>query len=128
LLLYCILYHFADRIIKTALILIVAILGILSLYWAALFRVEQNMSALVVWVVDFDGQVAPYTDVTPIVGPQIVSAAEALIAPSGAVGWGSMPASAFNYDPMAVRKAVYDQKCWAVSFLLFFCMGRSDSP
>ncbi|KAM3086221.1 hypothetical protein ACMFMG_000356 [Clarireedia jacksonii] len=99
--------------IITTLILIVAILGILSLYWAALFRVEANLSALVVWVVDFDGQVAPYMDVTPIVGPQIVSAAEALIAPSGALGWGSMPASAFDYDPMTVRKAVYDQKCWA---------------
>ncbi|TVY57813.1 Nitrosoguanidine resistance protein SNG1 [Lachnellula cervina] len=97
----------------TTVILSIFILGILSLYWAALFRVEQNMSALVVYVVDFDGQVAPYTDVTPIVGPQIVSAAESLIAPTGSVGWGSLPASAFNNDPMAVRQAVYDEKAWA---------------
>ncbi|TVY21314.1 Nitrosoguanidine resistance protein SNG1 [Lachnellula arida] len=97
----------------TTVILSTFILGILSLYWAALFRVEQNLSALVVYVVDFDGQVAPYTNVTPIVGPQIVSAAESLIAPTGSVGWGSLPASAFNNDPMAVRQAVYDEKAWA---------------
>ncbi|TVY37099.1 Nitrosoguanidine resistance protein [Lachnellula subtilissima] len=97
----------------TTVILSTFILGILSLYWAALFRVEQNLSALVVYVVDFDGQVAPYTDITPIVGPQIVSAAESLIAPSGSLGWGSLPASAFNNDPMAVRQAVYDEKAWA---------------
>ncbi|ESZ92725.1 hypothetical protein SBOR_6890 [Sclerotinia borealis F-4128] len=97
----------------TTLILSTFILAILSLYWGALFRVEQNMSSLVVWVVDFDGQIAPYTDTTPIIGPQIVSAAEALIAPSGSVGWGSLPASHFNYDPMEVRKAVYNFKAWA---------------
>lgn len=94
-------------------ILCTFILGILSLYWAVLFRVEDNLSALVVYVVDFDGQVAPYTDVTPIVGPQIVSAAEAMIAPKGSLGWGSLPASDFNNDPMAVRQAIYDEKAWA---------------
>ncbi|TVY46072.1 Nitrosoguanidine resistance protein [Lachnellula occidentalis] len=97
----------------TTVILSTFILAVLSLYWGALFRVEQNLSALVVYVVDFDGQVAPYTDVTPIVGPQIVSAAESLVAPTGSLGWGSLPASAFNNDPMAVRQAVYDQKAWA---------------
>ncbi|TVY75775.1 Nitrosoguanidine resistance protein SNG1 [Lachnellula suecica] len=97
----------------TALILSTFVLGILSLYWAALFRVEQNLGALVVYVVDFDGMVAPYTDVTPVVGPQIVSAAEALVAPSGSLGWVSLPASDFNYDPIAVRQAIYDQKAWA---------------
>lgn len=96
-----------------ALILSTFILAVLSLYWGVLFRVENNISALVVWVVDFDGQVAPYTDVTPIVGPQIVSAAEALVAPTGSLGWGSLPASAFNNDPMAVRQAIYDEKAWA---------------
>lgn len=96
-----------------ALILMVAIIAVLSLYWAVLFRVEDNLSALVVWVVDFDGQVAPYTAVTPVVGPQIVQAAEKLIAPSGAVGWGSLPASAFNYDPMEIRNQIYDYKAWA---------------
>ena len=77
------------------------------------------MSSLVVWIVDFDGQVAPYTDTTPVVGPQIVSAAEALVASSGSLGWGSLPARQFNYDPMEVRQAIYDFKAWAVSSFLF---------
>ncbi|PMD22313.1 hypothetical protein NA56DRAFT_670398 [Hyaloscypha hepaticicola] len=88
------------------------ILGILSLYWAALFRVEQNLSALVVYVVDFDGQVAPYTDTTPIVGPMIVEATESLIAPSSSLRWGSLPASQFNNDPMAMREAIYNEEAW----------------
>ena len=65
------------------------------------------------FVVDFDGQVAPYTDVTPVVGPMIVQTAQSLLAPSGTVGWQSQPASVFNFDPMAVRRAVYDEKAWA---------------
>ena len=65
------------------------------------------------YVVDFDGLVAPYTDVTPIIGPQIVKAVESMIAPTGSLGWGSLPASQFNFDPMAVRQAVYDERAWA---------------
>ncbi len=72
---------------------------------------------MVVWVVDFDAQVAPYTGISPIVGPQIVKAAEQLIAPSGAVGWGSLPASQFNNDPMEVRRQVYDFKAWAAGIV-----------
>ncbi|KAI9740783.1 MAG: hypothetical protein M1818_004748 [Claussenomyces sp. TS43310] len=97
----------------TTLILMVFIMMVLSLYWAVLFRVQQNLSALVVWVVDFDAQVAPYTGMTAIVGPQIVQAAEKLISPVGAVGWGSLPASQFNHDPMEVRRQIYDYKAWA---------------
>lgn len=96
-----------------ALILATAILAILSLYWGVLFRVEDNLSSLVVWVVDFDGQVAPYNNIAPIVGPEIVRYAESLIAPTGAVGWGSLPASEFNNDPLQVRQRVYDYDAWA---------------
>jgi hypothetical protein len=91
---------------------VVAILGILSLYWGVLYHVQSNLSSLVVYVVDFDG-LPPYNNVTPTIGPQIVAAAESLIAPSGALGWGSLPASRFNNDPIAVRQAIYDQKAWA---------------
>jgi len=105
------------------LILSIAILSILSIYWGVLFHVEQNLSSLVVWVVDFDAQVAPYTDTTPIVGPEIVKAAEALIAPEGALGWGSLPASDFGYDPMEVRRRVWEFGAWAVSCVVsFFCV------
>jgi hypothetical protein len=74
--------------------------------------VESNLSSLVVYVVDFDG-LPPYNNTTATIGPQIVAAAESLIAPSGSLGWGSLPASDFNNDPILVRQAVYDQKAWA---------------
>jgi len=89
------------------------ILAILSLCWAILFRVEEDLSSLAVWVVDFDGQVEPYKDVTPMVGPQIVQAAEKLIAPSGSLGWLARFPADFNYDPMEVRSQIYDFKAWA---------------
>jgi hypothetical protein len=98
---------------KTALILSTFILAVLSLYWAVLYHVEQNLSSLVVFVVDFDGQVAPYTNISPIVGPMIVQTAQSLLAPSGTVGWQSQPPSVFNYDPIAVRQAIYAEKAWA---------------
>ncbi|KAL3426014.1 MNNG and nitrosoguanidine resistance protein [Phlyctema vagabunda] len=103
---------FKKWIITTS-ILCIFVLAVLSLYWGILFRVQQNMSALVVYVVDFDGQVAPYTDVTPLVGPEIVKAAEMSLKPTGELGWGSLPASDFDFDPMRVREAVYDEKAWA---------------
>lgn len=105
--------HGVKRLTKVALILCTFIMAILSIYWGSLFRVEQNMSSLVVWVVDFDSQVAPYTGTTAVVGPAIVSYAMSLLKPTGTVGWGSLPASAFDYDPIQVRQRVYDQKAWA---------------
>ena len=44
----------------------------------------------------------------------IVEAAESLIAPSGSLGWGSLPASQFNNDPMAVREAIYNEEAWVI--------------
>lgn len=96
-----------------ALILMTFILAILSLYWAVLFRVEENLSSLVVWIIDFDGQVEPYKGVTPMVGPHIVQAAEKLIAPSGSLGWLVRSPADFNFDPIEVRSQVYDFKAWA---------------
>lgn len=91
------------------------VIGILSLYWGVEFRVEQNLSSLVVWVVDFDGQEAPYntSGITPIVGPYMVKAAQSLVAPTGALGWGSLPPSAFHNNPLEVRQRIYDYKAWA---------------
>lgn len=92
------------------------ILGVLSIYWAVLYHVEENLSSLVVYIVDFDGQVAPYnaSGIQPIVGPTIVQMGMQLAdSPVPNLGYGSMPPSAFNYDPIQVRQAVYDQKAWA---------------
>jgi hypothetical protein len=70
----------------------------------------------VVYVVDFDGQVAPYNNngITPFVGPLIVQLAQQMVA-SGTptLGFGSLPASDFNYDPIQVRQAVFNFDAWA---------------
>lgn len=102
----------ADTFIAS--ILAVFILSVMSIYWAVLFHFERNISSLVVYVVDFDGQTAPYTSVTPLLGPMITQMTEEMqrsLMPH--LGYVTMPPSAFNNDPIQVRQAVYDQKAWA---------------
>lgn len=89
------------------------ILCVLSMYWAVLFKVNENMSSLTTIVVDFDGQVAPYTNVQPLVGPQIARAAQQARMPQGTIGWEVRDAADFNYEPLAVRQFIYDQHAWA---------------
>ena len=97
-----------------ALILAVFILAVLSVYWGVLYHVQSNLSSLVIYVVDFDGQLAPYTGVTPLIGPMITQTTEAMVADSPVhLGYGTLPPSSFNNDPMEVRKAVYEQQAWA---------------
>ena len=84
--------------------------------WGSLFHVEQNLSSLVVYVVDMDGQVAPYntSGITPLVGPTITQLAREMVASkSPTLGFGPLSAADFNYDPIAVRQAVFDFKAWA---------------
>ena len=89
------------------------ILAVLSLYWAVLFRVEENMSALTAIVVDFDAQSALYQDVQPLVGPAMTQAARQLRMPTGTIGWEVRSPEDFNFDPNAVRQYIYDQHAWA---------------
>ena len=92
------------------------IIACLSIYWGVFSRVENNLSSLKVYVVDFDGQTAPYntSDIEPLVGPQIVQLAQQMVASSTPnVGYTPLPPSQFNYDPLQVRKAVYDWDAWA---------------
>lgn len=103
-------YHWRS----IALILSAFILAVLSMYWAVLFHVEENMEALGVLVVDFDGQVAPYTSSKPLVGPLVVEAAEKMAqSTTPHLGFTTKPPSDFNYDPMQVRQAVFDWNAWA---------------
>lgn len=100
----------------TTAVLMAFILGVLSIYWGALFHVEQNLSSLVVYVVDFDGQVAPYnTDGhTPVVGPMITNLARSMVASTTPnLGYGVLPASDFQNDPIQVRQAVFNEDAWA---------------
>lgn len=97
-----------------ALILAAFILAVLSLYWGVLFHVEANLSSLVIYVVDFDGQEAPYTGVTPLIGPMITQTTESMVANTPShLGFGTLPPSSFNNDPMEVRRAVFEYQAWA---------------
>lgn len=92
------------------------ILGILSIYWATLFRVEQNLPKLVIYVVDFDGQVAPYntSGTQAFVGPAIMQLAQQKVnSPVPHLGYIGLGAARFGYDPISVRQAVYDNEAWA---------------
>jgi hypothetical protein len=97
---------------KTTLLLMTCILGVLSLYWAVLFRVYPNLAALEVHVVDFDG-IAPYDGGEPLVGPLVTKTIAQMRAQEFSLGYTVLPASQFNNDPMAVREAVYDWDAWA---------------
>jgi fumarate reductase subunit D len=100
----------------TTTFLMAFIIGVLSIYWGALFRVEQNMHKLKVFVVDFDGRAAPYntSDIQPVVGPAIVKLARQLVASSEPnLGYEVMEPDAFGYDPIQVRQAVFDWDAWA---------------
>lgn len=104
---------FSKWILTTG-ILMAFILGCLSLYWAVFYNLPQNLGALVVYVVDFDGAFAPYNDVTPVVGPAITQLAEQMV--NGAtptLAYTIVEPSVFNNDPMQVRQAVYDWEAWA---------------
>ncbi|KAL9021606.1 MAG: hypothetical protein Q9185_001141 [Variospora sp. 1 TL-2023] len=99
---------------RTTLILSVFILAVLSLYWAVLFHVEQNISSLTVFVVDFDGRVAPFTGVTPLVGPMITQTTEMMLsAPDPHLGYVTMDPAVFDNNPLLVRQAVFDWKAYA---------------
>ncbi|MCJ1312606.1 hypothetical protein MMC25_006280 [Agyrium rufum] len=100
---------------RTTIILSLFILTVLSLYWAVFFHVIQNTPSLIVWIVDFDAQVAPYTSVKPLLGPMVTQMTEQMVAEDVPehLGYVTVPASQFNYDPMQVREAVWQQDCWA---------------
>lgn len=100
----------------TTTFLMAFIIGVLSIYWGALFRVEQNLHHLNVYVVDFDGRVAPYNSngVQPVVGPAIVKLARKLVASSEPnLGYEVMAPDVFDNDPIQVRQAVYNWDAWA---------------
>ncbi|KXH25330.1 MNNG and nitrosoguanidine resistance protein [Colletotrichum simmondsii] len=87
---------------------------ILCLYWGIVFRIEENLTSLVCFVVDFDGKSAPYNNITPLVGPEVTKLAnETLWSPTPSIGYQIRDANEFGFDPMKVRKAVYHFKAWS---------------
>lgn len=88
---------------------------VLSLYWGALFTAYDKLPNLTVWIVDFDAKLAPYntTTNTPIVGPFVTNAfANLKPQTAGNLGWTVKPAADFDYDPIAVRQGIYDEKAY----------------
>lgn len=86
------------------------------MYWGVLFNVEQNLSSLNVFVVDFDGTQAPYTGVTPLLGPMLTQMTTKIISSGQSgnhLGYINIDPAEFDHDPMKVRQAVFDYKAWA---------------
>lgn len=98
---------------KTILILIIAILSVMGMYWAVLFKVTQNSEALKIAVVSFDGQFAPYAGTTPLVGQAVIQATENAVRKPGHLGFFTRDPSVYNNDPMALRIAVFEEHIWA---------------
>lgn len=73
------------------------------------------MSALTVVVVDFDGQVPPYDQVAPMVGPFVTQMTnEQAQSPNPMhLGYRNRAPAFFENDPLAVRRHVYDEGAWA---------------
>lgn len=91
----------------------VFILAVLSLYWAVLYHVNENVSSLTVFVVDFDGM-APYSSTPSQIGPFVRQFTEnRLAAPKPHLGYQTVSPEHFGNDPMNVRQEVFDQKAWA---------------
>ncbi|KAK5117294.1 hypothetical protein LTR62_005911 [Meristemomyces frigidus] len=81
-----------------------------------LFHVDANISSLVVYVIDMDGQVAPYNSNghAPIVGPIITNLARSMVASdTPTLGFGVVSGADFGYDPIQVRQAIFDFDAWA---------------
>lgn len=100
---------------RTAVMLATFILSVMSIYWGVLSHVEPNLPSLGVFVVDFDGQLAPYTTgEKTLVGPQVLKTVDQLIASTPQhLGYRTLSPSDFNNDPMEVREAVYHHHAWA---------------
>ena len=89
-------------------------MAFLCLFWGALFRENDNVKHLKILVVDFDGQLAPYTGTTPYVGPFVTRAVNDMLDSGGVVpAYSFVSAQDFDNDPLKVREAVYDFHAWA---------------
>ncbi|KAI8634240.1 MNNG and nitrosoguanidine resistance protein [Xylariaceae sp. FL1651] len=99
---------------RTIIVLMLFVFAVLSLYWGVLYDMKGRLRALEVHVVDFDGQVAPYGNVTPIVGPAMTQLTLQMYKSSQpSLGYHNIPPAEYNYDPIAVRRGVYDWHAWA---------------
>ncbi|KAF9692622.1 hypothetical protein EKO04_009744 [Ascochyta lentis] len=105
--------HVLKLWLRTNLILAIAIMAFLCLFWGALFRQNDNVKHLKILVVDFDGQVAPYTKTTPLIGPFVTRRVTDMLNGGGIIpSYILRSAGDFDYDPLKVRESVYDFHAW----------------
>ncbi|KAH8677853.1 MNNG and nitrosoguanidine resistance protein [Xylariales sp. PMI_506] len=90
-------------------------MGIMALHWGVLFNAEKKIRTLTVFITDFDSRIAPYETIDPFVGPIVREVAQEFYNAVGqpSLGYTVVPPEQFNFDPMAVRQAVYDFHCYA---------------
>ncbi|CAG7942264.1 unnamed protein product [Penicillium nalgiovense] len=99
---------------RTLLILCVFVFGVLSLFWGAQYGTEAKYPALKVWIVDFDGQVEPYSSNDTIVGSAVTDATKRILQSDGFhLGYTIKSPADFNYDPLVVRQGIYDEHAYA---------------
>jgi hypothetical protein len=100
--------HVLALWLRTNLVLAIAIMAFLCLFWGALFRQDENVKNLRVWVVDFDGGDAPF------VGPFVTNVVRRIVEEGGVVpGYTFASPVDFEHDPRKVRGSVYDFDAWA---------------
>jgi uncharacterized protein DUF3533 len=88
--------------------------GSLSLYWGALSNVERNLPTLTVWVVDFDGQAAPYNTTSPFVGPIVIETiVNRSLSKYDRLGWKIMSPRDFQNDLSQVKQRIYEEHAYA---------------
>ncbi|CAO2648741.1 Nn.00g096900.m01.CDS01 [Neocucurbitaria sp. VM-36] len=105
--------HVLKLWFRTNLLLAIAIMVALCLFWGALFRQNDNVKSLSIWVVDFDGQ-APYSHTTPFVGPFVTQSVRNIVVQGGPVpGYTFASPGDFSNDPLRVRESVYHFDAWA---------------
>ena len=105
--------HVLKLWFRTNLILALAIMTCLCLFWGALFGQDKRIEKLNIWVVDFDGQ-PPYTNITPFVGPFVTQTVRNMMNDGGMVlGYAFASPGDFDNDPLKVRESIYDFKAWA---------------
>ncbi|ETN37241.1 uncharacterized protein HMPREF1541_08231 [Cyphellophora europaea CBS 101466] len=96
----------------TLLVLCAFVLGVLSIYWGALFRIKQNLKHATIAVVDFDGQLAPYNSIEPSVGPFVVQEIRRAATLQHALGYKIHDPADYDFDTLAVRQAVHHEDVW----------------
>ncbi|KAF8585956.1 hypothetical protein K439DRAFT_1409463 [Ramaria rubella] len=99
----CMRKAYITTLARGTLLTAVAILAVLSIYWGALWKIQDGVHNLNGVIVDFDG--GP-------MGQVIQDVAKNITGPKTSVTWSSAPPSSFPNGPTDVAQAVIDEVYW----------------